>query len=154
MILVHSGIAKLLEQTKLGREVTMQGCEKQLHIHQAINISNVVGDVTNNSGIVKMVKIIETIKNQNIGGELTVKGVGSESQLCQQFWSGRYEVNTSQQILGQVYNMDGNTIVESTKYYFLECGIRSSSSRASRHTMYFFHMDLLASDQRRRRVAR
>ena len=107
--LVHDNIAKFLDQTKLRRGVIVQGCEGHIQLHQASHIANVVGGVTTNSEIAQKTKLLETIKFHNIGGELTVEGVGAKSKLCQQFQIGQYGSNMSQLILGYVYDMDKNS---------------------------------------------
>ena len=50
--LIHAEIAKVFQKTKIGRDVSMQVSEGHVHLHQASNIADVGGDVTNNSGIV------------------------------------------------------------------------------------------------------
>ena len=152
MSLIHGQRLKVLDQTKLGRDATMQGGEGQLQLHHAIYLSYVVGYVITNIGILQKIKILETIKFQNLGGELPVKGFGAESQFCQIFWSGQYYGNASHSILGYVDCMDGNNIVEYIKYSVLECWMGSYLSWSSRHTMYLLHLYSLAPEQRRRRV--
>ena len=133
--LIHSQIAKVLDQTKLGRDVIMQGGEGQIQIHQDINLVDFGRVVTTNSDIVHKINLLEHIKLQNIGRGVPVKGVGDESQFCQKFQSGRYAGNVSQQILVQVDDMDRNTGVEFIESYVLECGTGLSSSQASSHPM-------------------
>ena len=81
--LIHAEIQKVLNQTKIGRDVTMQEGEGKIQIYQASDLADVRGNVTTNSGIVQRINILEPIKLINIGGELTVEGVGVQSQLCQ-----------------------------------------------------------------------
>ena len=83
--LIHAKIPKVLDHTKLGRDVTSQEGKRQLQIHWAINIYNIKGEFTTNSGIAQKINPHEAIKLQNIGGELTVEGVGAESQFYQKF---------------------------------------------------------------------
>ena len=75
--LIHADILKVLEQTKLGRDVTIWGGEGQVHLHQASNLTDVGEKVTTNSGILKKIKLLEPIRHHNIGGGLSVEGVGA-----------------------------------------------------------------------------
>ena len=83
--LIHAKIEKVLNQTKIGRDVTMQEGEGKIQIYQASDLADVRGNVTTNSGILQKIKLLEPIKIKNLEAELPVEGFGAESKFCQQF---------------------------------------------------------------------